>query len=309
MGINWKSECTKITLGKMKTTLCLFLTIFVCSSWARPQYGGANQGFGGQQQQQGGRNPNRPTARPDFLPAGCRIEYTNVFSIQEREEYEDKCSTKYRQQCEQKFQRICNPYREKKCNTDYQRKCETYSKEECNQSWKDVQQAYQEDECNDSYVRKCEKHWEQSADGSKVWADDPATCKSLKETKCSPVTKYKTVREPYTKCDQVPYEDCRDVPYQDCQKVHKLVPHQVSKRRPFRVCGNDDPYEFTDAEINQFDIIGAGTRSSSIDSEDENDEEFNEENDVEEIDEIDALNRDNQQSTPKPKLSQSAITF
>jgi len=284
-------------------TLCL-LIIFVCSTWARPQYsGGANQGFG-QQQIQGDRNPSRPTSRPSFLPAGCRIEYKTVFSVEEREEYENKCRTLYRQECQQKFQRICNPYREKQCKTEYQQKCQTLQKEECNQSWRDVQEEYTEDECNDNYVRKCEKHWEQAADGSKVWADNPTTCKDLKETKCSPVTKYRNVRQPYTKCDQVPYQDCKnvpwencnwvnrekcenepyqdcnDVPYQDCQKVHKLVPHQVSKRRPFRVCNNKDPYEFTDDEINQFDILEIRSGSTDEDA----DEEFDEQDDVEEVD-------------------------
>jgi len=263
----------------MTIKLCLFLTIFVSSALARPQYL--------QPQKQGSRNP---------LPVGCRIKYKTVSLIEQREEYEDKCETKYRQQCETKFQGLCNPKREKKCKTESKRKCEIKTKEVCSQLWREVQQAYQEDECKDSYVRKCEKHWDQAADGSKVWVDNPATCKSLKETQCSPVTKYKTVREPYTtckvipyqecknvpyknclwvtleKCNQEPYQDCRDVPYQDCQKVHKLVPYEVSKQRPFRVCGNDEPYEFTDAEINQFEIIEA-----------DNDEEDDDDNDNEDF--------------------------
>ena len=66
-------------------------------------------------------------------------------------------------------------------------------------------------------------------------------------------------------CNQEPNQDCRNVPYPDCEKVHKLVPHQVSKRRPFRVCGNEEPYEISDAEINDFEIIEAGTKVTSFD--------------------------------------------
>ena len=80
----------------MKTTLCLILSALTIVSQARPQYGSSNNngrqpgGNFGQQTQV------RPTARPSFLPQGCRIEYKVVYSVEEREEYENKCETKYR---------------------------------------------------------------------------------------------------------------------------------------------------------------------------------------------------------------------
>merc|ERR1712018_763162 len=155
-------------------------------------------------------------------------------------------------------------------------------------------------ECKDEQVRKCEKHWEEGNDGSKNWVDNPATCKTLYETQCYPVTKYRTVKEPYQKCENAPYQDCQDVPWQDCKKVHKSVPHQVAKRRPFRVCNNKDPYEFTDAEINQFDILEIRT----VDS----DDEFDENDDVEEVDP--KLLEETEEEEEKPqKQSSSAITF
>merc|ERR1712047_62240 len=263
---------------KMKTTLCLILSALTIVSQARPQYGGAGNNNGRQPSGSFGQQTQvRPTARPSFLPQGCRIEYKVVYSVEEREEYENKCETKYRQECQNKFQRICNPYREKQCQTDYKRQCDTNWKQECNQLYKDVQQEYQAEECKDQEVRKCEKHWEEGTDGSKNWVDNPATCKTLRETNCYPVTKYKTVKEPYQKCDRVPYETCNDVPWQDCKQVHKSVPHQVARRRPYRVCNNKDPYEFTDAEINQFEILNV--RTVDLD-EDESNDEFNENDDV-----------------------------
>ena len=61
--------------------------------------------IGGSSNNNNGRQPGgsfgqqtqvRPTARPSFLPQGCRIEYKVVYSVEEREEYENKCETKYR---------------------------------------------------------------------------------------------------------------------------------------------------------------------------------------------------------------------
>merc|ERR1711923_689750 len=312
----------RVVQRNMKT-LCLILSALTIVSQARPQYGGA----GNNGRQPGGsfgqQTQVRPTARPPFLPQGCRLEYKIVYSVEEREEYENKCETRYRQECQNKFQRICNPYREKQCQTDYKRQCDTNWKQECNQLYKDVQQEYQTEECKDQEVRKCEKHWEEGTDGSKNWVDNPATCKTLRETNCYPVTKYKTVKEPYQKCDRVPYEtcndvpyencnwvnrekcenapyqDCNDVPWQDCKQVHKSVPHQVARRRPFRVCNNKDPYEFTDAEINQFDILEIRT----VDS-----DEFDENDDVEEVDP--KLLEETEEEEEKPqKQSSSAITF
>merc|ERR1712045_808875 len=298
MGIQLEVRHTLIRVSKMKTTLCLILSALTIVSQARPQYGSSNNNNGRQPGGNFGQQTQvRPTARPSFLPQGCRIEYKVVYSVEEREEYKNKCETKYRKECQKKFQRICNPYREKQCQTDYK--------------------------------RKCDKHWEEGTDGSKNWVDNPATCKTLRETNCYPVTKYKTVKEPYQKCDRVPYEtcndvpyencnwvnrekcenapyqDCNDVPWQDCKQVHKSVPHQVARRRPYRVCNNKDPYEFTDAEINQFEILNV--RTVDLDDDESNDE-FNENDDVEEIDP--KILEEEQEEEEKPqKQSDSAITF
>ena len=80
---------------KMKTTLCLILSALTIVSQARPQYGGAGNN-NGRQPTFGQQTQVRPTARPSFLPQGCRIEYKVVYSVEEREEYENKCETKYR---------------------------------------------------------------------------------------------------------------------------------------------------------------------------------------------------------------------
>merc|ERR1712025_1478433 len=306
MGIQLEVRHTLIRVSKMKTTLCLILSALTIVSQARPQYGSSNNNNGRQPGGSFGQQTQvRPTARPSFLPQGCRIEYKVVYSVEEREEYENKCQT------------------------DYKRQCDTNWKQECNQLYKDVQQEYQAEECKDQEVRKCEKHWEEGTDGSKNWVDNPATCKTLRETNCYPVTKYKTVKEPYQKCDRVPYEtcndvpyencnwvnrekcenapyqDCNDVPWQDCKQVHKSVPHQVARRRPYRVCNNKDPYEFTDAEINQFEILNV--RTVDLDDDESNDE-FNENDDVEEIDP--KILEEEQEEEEKPqKQSDSAITF
>ncbi len=131
----------------------------------------------------------------------------------------------------------------------------------------------------DKYRKVCEKHWVTQSDNEKIWADDPATCKDLKETECNPVQKYRTVKQPYRKCDKVPYDecknepyeacnwhesekcrnqpyqDCRDVPYDDCQEVHKNVPHQVTKVVPLRVCDGKEPYEYTREEVVDYDLL------------------------------------------------------
>ena len=58
------------------------------------------------------------------------------------------------------------------------------------------------------------------------------------------------------KCDNEPYQDCQQVPYEE----HKLVPKQVSKRKPFKVCKDIDPYEFSDAEILEYDFSDYDSR-------------------------------------------------
>ena len=77
---------------------------------------------------------------------------------------------------------------------------------------------------------------------------------------------------------------------------------------PYRVCNNKDPYEFTDAEINQFEILNV--RTVDLDEEESNDE-FNENDDVEEIDpKIFQEEEEQEDEEEKPqKQSDSAITF
>merc|ERR1711993_188919 len=121
---------------------------------------------------------------------------------------------------------------------------------------------------------------------------------------------------PYENCNWVnrekwenaPKQYRNDGPWQVCKQVHKSVPHQVARRRPYRVCNNKDPYEFTDAEINQFEILNV--RTVDLD-EDESNDEFNENDDVEEIDpKIFQEEEEQEDEEEKPqKQSDSAITF
>ena len=71
------------------------------------------------------------------------------------------------------------------------------------------------------------------------------------------------------------------------------------------MCNNKDPYEFTDAEIDQFEILNV--RTVDLDDDESNDE-FNENDDVEEIDP--KILEEEQEEEEKPqKQSDSAITF
>jgi len=270
----------------------LLLTVFsiVSSTLAIPQgYGGSGQQIGNLNNnggQQGGRRPN--------LPAGCRIQYKTVNDIVQKETFETKCVEKYRSQCTERYNRVCTPYQDKVCKTAYEAKCETKYKDNCYEAYRDVQEPYVEDVCNDKDVAVCDKHWQcQNPNlplencNDKVWVDNQASCKYLKQTVCNQVEKYRTTKEPYQQCDQqswqdckdVPYEvcdlvtrenckdepynDCRDVPYQDCQEIHKQVPHQVSRKRPFRVCdGVVDHYKYSDQEIADYDFIELRTGAS-----------------------------------------------
>ena len=75
-------------------------------------------------------------------------------------------------------------------------------------------------------VAICDKHW-QCADpnialdncNDRVWVDNPATCKDSQGNSCENVQKYKTVNEPYEKCDKIPYvdeNDCQEVAVRNC---------------------------------------------------------------------------------------------
>lgn len=252
------------------------------------------QGYGSGQvtNQQQGKIPGPVKKQPQLAP-GCSIKYKTIADVIYKEEYETKCVTAYREQCDQKLQRICEPYEEKVCKTAYREKCEVKYRDNCYEAYKDVQEEYTEDECKKENVRACEKHWVVNGD-AKDWVDNPATCKTFEKDVCGPVQKYRTVKQPYRKCDKEswndcknepwqdcqfvtkdrcrnqPYTDCRDVPYDDCQEIHKNVPHSISRKVALRVCQGKPDYQFTDAEVLDYDLIDVRT---GLDDEDQEDKE------------------------------------
>jgi len=307
----------------------------------------------------GNNNFNQQVQRPQNvpgknavkqLPAGCRLEYRVVHSIVQKEETETKCTQKYRNVCTEKYQRICNPYQDKVCRQSYERKCNTLYRNNCYEAYRDVTEPWDTEECNykklciyimiiitiiilfcfignEETKKVCEQIWIDQGNAGKVWGDDPADCKYLKETKCRTVTKTRTVKQAYEKCDKVPYQDCKDVPkqvcelvtkercnnkpyqdckdvpYNDCQEVHKKVPHQISRRRPFKVCENlNDPYQLQQQDILDYDLI--------LDAR-EQDYNYEYDDDVEDFDEFETeqVNTGKLQSTEKTSLDNSAVTF
>merc|ERR1711994_389815 len=260
----------------------------------------------------GNNNFNQQVQRPQNvpgknavkqLPAGCRLEYRVVHSIVQKEETETKCTQKYRNVFTEKYQRICNPYQDKVCRQSYERKCNTLYRNNCYEAYRDVTEPWDTEECNEETKKVCEQIWIDQGNAGKVWGDDPADCKYLKETKCRTVTKTRTVKLAYEKCDKEPYQDCKDVPYSDCQEVHKKVPHQISRRRPFKVCENlNDPYQLQQQDILDYDII--------LDAR-EQDYNYEYDDDVEDFDEFETeqVNTGKLQSTEKTSLDNSAVTF
>jgi len=153
--------------------------------------------------------------------------------------------------------------------------------------------------------------------------ENQADCTVLVQTECNDVQNYRIVKQAYQKCDQVswndckdvpyqkcdlvthdgcqdqPWNDCQDVPYQHCEPVHKLVPQQTSQKRPFRVCdGNDKPYEFTQQEIADYDLIDSVDYSVINARQGESDED--------QVDVDTGLRTVEETTTKKPK---GAITF
>jgi len=304
--------------------LIVTLIGFVTSSFALPQYGKAPIG--------GGANLN-PSRKPSpNLPAGCQIQYKTIYDIVEKEQLTQKCSTQYKDQCTQKYNNVCTPYTENVCQTLYNNVCETKYRDNCYQAQRDVQEPYEEDVCVDKDVPVCDKHWQcnnpntpLSNCNDKIWVDNQESCKYLKKTVCNKVQKYRTVKQPYRKCDKeswqdcndvpyqqcnpvtkqrcedVPYNDCQKVPYQACQPVHKLVKEQVSQKRPFRVCtGVNEPYKYTNQEIEDYDFIELRTGATDSDVGSPVDNGLTE----------DDPNRDVEQiTTKKPPKSSDAIVF
>merc|ERR1712193_388706 len=92
--------------------------------------------------------------------------------------------------------------------------------------------------------------------GDKVWVENQADCTVLVQTECNDVQYQKCDLVTHDGCQDQPWNHCQDVPYQHCEPVHKLVSKQTSQKKPFRVCnGNDKPYEFTQQEIADYDLI------------------------------------------------------
>merc|ERR1712241_179444 len=267
-----RSQILKLVKEKRMRLLIVTLIGFVTSSFALPQYGKAPGG--------GGANLN-PSRKPSpNLPAGCRIQYKTIYDIVEKEQLTQKCSTQYKDQCTQKYNNVCTPYTENVCQTLYNNVCETKYRDNCYQAQRDVQEPYEEDVCVDKDVPVCDKD---------SWQD----CNDVPYQQCNPVTKQR--------CEDVPYNDCQKVPYQACQPVHKLVKEQVSQKRPFRVCtGVNEPYKYTNQEIEDYDFIELRTGATDSDVGSPVDNGLTE----------DDPNRDVEQiTTKKPVKSSDAIIF
>jgi hypothetical protein len=311
----------------MLTTSIIGICILAFSTAFPQGYGNSN--FNQQHQNQRPQNvPGKNAVKQ--LPAGCRLEYRVVHSIVEKEETQTKCTQKYRNVCIEKFQRICNPYQDKVCRQSYERKCNTLVRNNCYEAYRDVNEPWETEECRDETVKKCEEAWIDQGNAGKVWGDDGQTnCKYLKETKCRTITKTRTVKQAYEKCDKVPYQDCKDVPkqvcefvtkercsnepyqdcnnvpYNDCQEVHKKVPHQISQRRPFKVCENlNDPYQLQQQDIVDYDLILEARE-----------QDYNYDDDAEDFDEFETeqVNTGKLQSTDntfkQTPVDSSAVTF
>jgi len=312
----------------MLLTSIVGLCILAFSTTAFPQgYGptSGNSNFNQQHQSQRPQNvPGKNAVKQ--LPAGCRLEYRVVHSIVEKEETETKCTQKSRRVCTEKYQRICNPYQDKVCRQTYEKICNTLYRDNCFEAFRDVDEPWETEECKDENVKVCEQAWIDQGNAGKVWGDDPATCKYLKETKCQTVTRTRKVKQAYQKCEKVPYQDCKDVPrqvcefvtkercnnepyqdcnnvpYNDCQEIHKKVPHQISRRRPFKVCDNlNDPYQLQPQDIEDYDIF-LDARGPDYNNYDDDAEEFDE-FETEQVDTGKLI------STDKTAIDSSAVTF
>ena len=73
--------------------------------------------------------------------------------------------------------------------------------------------------CDDKPTQACEKHWEDDGKGGKIWANDPATCKTIYKTECRDAERQVPRREKYQTCDWETYQDCDWENYQDCYQV------------------------------------------------------------------------------------------
>jgi len=249
----------------MKSAVALILSVSVAAVVAAPQYSVNNN------------NNNRPSRpRPQTQ---CRV----VKDIEYREEFETKCQTTYDYQ-------LCVPTSRNQCDNKRRQKC--------NDSWRTVYDTEYEKVCDDKPTQACEKHWEDDGKGGKIWANDPATCKTIYKTECRDEERQVPRREKYQTCDWETYQDCYQVPgqddcqyvakqqcygrgnsvkgakcneqpKQDCREVHKEVPYQVERR----VCPGDSDWD--DVRDNVGGSFSAGTIANAFNQATRNDNDNN----------------------------------
>ena len=98
--------------------------------------------------------------------------------------------------------------------------CDNKRRQKCNDSWRTVYDTEYEKVCDDKPTQACEKHWEDDGKGGKIWANDPATCKTIYKTECRDEERQVPRREKYETCDWETYQDCYQVTGRPkCSKV------------------------------------------------------------------------------------------
>jgi len=215
-------------------TIALILSLSVAAVVAAPQYG---------------VNSNRPSRPSHQTQQKCKT----IKDIEYREEFDTKCETSYDYQ-------LCVPTSRNQCDNKRRQKC--------SDNFRTVYDTKYEEVCNDRPTQACEKHWQEDGKGGKVWADDPASCKTVYKTECKEEPKQYPRQEKYQTCNWETYQDCYQVagpddcqyvakqrcygrqssvkgarcneePKQDCREVHKEVPYQVERR----VCPGDRDFD------------------------------------------------------------------
>jgi len=121
--------------------------------------------------------------------------------------------------------------KEEKCETIYVKKAYKDTKTECTPSYKEI----------------CESRWvcldypkQENLDycQNKKWQETEDGCKSIHVDVCK----------------DVPITIYENVPEQKCRTIHKQVPTQIKRKVAFRECPGRPTYEFTSAEVKEFDL-------------------------------------------------------
>jgi len=121
--------------------------------------------------------------------------------------------------------------KEEKCETIYVKKAYKDTKTECTPSYKEI----------------CESRWvcldypkQENLDNcqNKKWQETEDGCKSIHVDVCK----------------DVPITIYENVPEQKCRTIHKQVPTQIKRKVAFRECPGRPTYEFTSAEVKEFDL-------------------------------------------------------